>query len=94
MTRNVRLASPADAMHDAAQMMDVGVLPVGGDDRIIGMLTDRDLATEQPGPGAIGRALGRIAREGGLHRQRPVSRIARRIAWKPGAARHAPRRGT
>lgn len=47
MTRGVRVASPEDTVQEAAAVMaraDTGVLPVGEDDRIIGMLTDRDIA--------------------------------------------------
>lgn len=47
MTRDVRVASPDDTIKDAAARMlelDVGVLPVGEDDKLVGMITDRDIA--------------------------------------------------
>ncbi len=47
MTRDVRLASPQQSIHEAARMMaesDMGVLPVGENDRLVGMITDRDIA--------------------------------------------------
>jgi CBS domain-containing protein len=47
MTRTVRIAAPDDTLQRAAQMMaeaDAGVLPVGQDDRLVGMITDRDIA--------------------------------------------------
>lgn len=47
MTRDVRVASPEDTLEAAACMMadlDAGVLPIGADDRLVGMLTDRDIA--------------------------------------------------
>ncbi|HEX3346946.1 MAG TPA: CBS domain-containing protein, partial [Acetobacteraceae bacterium] len=47
MTRNVRVASPEDSVQQAARMMrdeDTGVLPVGDGDRLVGMVTDRDVA--------------------------------------------------
>ena len=47
MTRDVRVASPNQTIQDAAKMMsdvDSGVLPVGENDRLIGMITDRDIA--------------------------------------------------
>lgn len=47
MTREVRLASPRQTIREAAQMMiecDAGILPVGEDDRLVGMITDRDIA--------------------------------------------------
>jgi CBS domain-containing protein len=47
MTREVELAGPDDTLQEAAQRMlelDIGVLPVGEDDRLVGMITDRDVA--------------------------------------------------
>jgi CBS domain-containing protein len=47
MTRGVEIASPDDTIQQAASRMaelDVGVLPVGENDRLVGMLTDRDIA--------------------------------------------------
>jgi CBS domain-containing protein len=47
MSRDVRVASPGQTIQDAAKMMsDIGsgVLPVGENDRLVGMITDRDIA--------------------------------------------------
>ena len=47
MTREVQLADPNDTIADAAQAMarlDAGALPVGQNDRLVGMITDRDIA--------------------------------------------------
>jgi CBS domain-containing protein len=47
MTRDVRVANPNQTIQEAARMMaalDAGVLPVGDNDRLVGMLTDRDIA--------------------------------------------------
>jgi CBS domain-containing protein len=47
MTRDVRVTSPEETVQQAAQTMaslDAGVLPVGEKDRLIGMITDRDIA--------------------------------------------------
>jgi CBS domain-containing protein len=47
MTRDVKIASPNDSLQRAAQRMeadDFGSLPVGEDDRLVGMLSDRDIA--------------------------------------------------
>jgi CBS domain-containing protein len=47
MTREVSIASPDDTLQQAAAKMaelDAGVLPVGANDRLVGMLTDRDIA--------------------------------------------------
>ena len=46
MSRDVQVASPAQTIRDAAKMMakiDAGVLPVGENDRLVGMITDRDI---------------------------------------------------
>jgi CBS domain-containing protein len=46
MTRDVRIASPDDTLQCAAQIMeeeDFGSLPVAENDRLVGMLTDRDI---------------------------------------------------
>ncbi|HMC14859.1 MAG TPA: CBS domain-containing protein [Albitalea sp.] len=47
MTRGVRTMSPNDSIQLAAQAMDelnVGVVPVCDGDRLLGMVTDRDIA--------------------------------------------------
>jgi CBS domain-containing protein len=56
MTGNVRLTSPDRSIREAAQMMidqDIGALPVGEDDRLVGMITDRDIAVR-----AVAKGLG------------------------------------
>jgi CBS domain-containing protein len=48
MTRNPVLASPDESIRDAAKRMlelDSGVLPVHENDRLIGLITDRDIVT-------------------------------------------------
>lgn len=47
MTREAKLTNPDDTLRHAAQMMkecDCGVLPVAEGDRLVGMITDRDIA--------------------------------------------------
>jgi CBS domain-containing protein len=47
MTRDVRIANPDETIRQAAQTMasiDAGVLPVSENDRLVGMITDRDIA--------------------------------------------------
>jgi CBS domain-containing protein len=47
MTRNVQIARPEETLQEAAATMkqlDAGVLPVGDGDKLVGMLTDRDIA--------------------------------------------------
>jgi len=46
MTRDVRVVSPDQTIREAATQMadaDVGSLPVGENDRLVGMITDRDI---------------------------------------------------
>jgi len=47
MTSTVCTISPEDSICDAARLMaehDIGALPVGENDRLVGMITDRDIA--------------------------------------------------
>jgi CBS domain-containing protein len=47
MTRDVCLVSPGQSLREVAAEMekhDVGVMPVGDNDRLVGMITDRDIA--------------------------------------------------
>lgn len=47
MTRSVTLIDPNTTIRDAARKMradNIGALPVGENDRLIGMVTDRDIA--------------------------------------------------
>ena len=56
MTGDVRLADPDRSIREAAQMMadqDIGALPVGENDRLVGMITDRDIAVR-----AVAQGLG------------------------------------
>lgn len=46
MSPDVRIASPQDTLQRAAQLMeemDCGILPVGEGDRLVGMVSDRDI---------------------------------------------------
>ena len=48
MTFDVQLCTPDDTLKDAAEAMmtlDVGLLPVVDGDRLVGMISDRDIAT-------------------------------------------------
>jgi CBS domain-containing protein len=67
MTTDVRIASPSQTIQEAARLMaeiDAGVLPVGDNDRLVGMITDRDIAVR--------------AVAGGLPANTPVSEIMSR----------------
>jgi CBS domain-containing protein len=47
MTREPELIDPNSSIHDAARRMkneNIGALPIGENDRLIGMVTDRDIA--------------------------------------------------
>lgn len=46
MTSDVRIVSPDKSIQEAARIMaecDCGVLPVGDNDRLVGIITDRDI---------------------------------------------------
>lgn len=54
MTPQVELAGPGDSIQQTAKVMariDSGVLPVGENDRLVGMITDRDIAIRAVGEG-------------------------------------------
>ena len=56
MTRDVQVATPEQSIRDAAELMsriDAGTVPVGKDNRLVGMLTDRDIAVR-----AVAKGLG------------------------------------
>ena len=47
MTADVRIASPNQSICEAARMMadcDAGAIPVGENDKLVGVITDRDIA--------------------------------------------------
>jgi CBS domain-containing protein len=49
MTSDVHLTNPNETVQQAASLMaslDAGVLPVGENDRLVGMITDRDIAVK------------------------------------------------
>jgi CBS domain-containing protein len=59
MTREVKLANPNDTLRDICRTMaqiDTGAMPVGDGERLVGMITDRDVAirgvAEGKGPDA------------------------------------------
>jgi CBS domain-containing protein len=54
MSKDVKIASPTWSIRDAARAMkeiDAGFLPVGEKDRLVGMVTDRDIAIRAIGDG-------------------------------------------
>ena len=56
MTKDVRIANPGQTIREAASLMsecDAGILPVGENDRLVGMITDRDIAVR-----AVAKGLG------------------------------------
>ena len=64
MTANVQTISPKDTIQRAAQMMDdlnVGAIPVCEGERLLGMITDRDIAVRST---AVGQAPGETPVEG------------------------------
>ncbi len=60
MTRDVQICSPGDTIRDAARALkdiDTGFLPVGENDRLIGMITDRDITIRAVAEGKSGETL-------------------------------------
>ena len=54
MTRTVRIVDPAETLEDAARTMadiDAGFLPVGENDKLVGIITDRDIVIRAVGNG-------------------------------------------
>ena len=54
MTREVRVATPGQSIRDVAKIMaeiDAGAMPVGENDKLVGMITDRDIAIRGIGMG-------------------------------------------
>jgi uncharacterized protein (DUF2267 family)/CBS domain-containing protein len=59
MTRNVQLASPDDTLGAIAKRMakeDIGFLPVGENDRLVGTITDRDIVARAVAQGKDGQS--------------------------------------
>src|SRR5215470_1757324 len=54
MTPDVQLCTPNDTLKDAAEAMGalgIGLLPVADNDRLVGMISDRDIAVRGVGMG-------------------------------------------
>jgi CBS-domain-containing membrane protein len=54
MTKDVETISPHQSIREAAHLMtqlDIGALPVADGDRLVGMITDRDIAVRAVGEG-------------------------------------------
>ena len=63
MTVEVQLCTPEDTLRDAAEAMmalDVGLLPITDDERLVGMITDRDIVVRGI---AMGRGPDALVRE-------------------------------
>lgn len=64
MTRGAQIARPDETLQDVARRMaaeDIGFLPVGDDDRLVGTITDRDIVVRAVAQGRDGTALVRDA---------------------------------
>jgi CBS domain-containing protein len=54
MTRNIRTISPQDSVRQAAQIMDelnIGAIPVCDGEKLVGMITDRDITVRSTAAG-------------------------------------------
>jgi CBS domain-containing protein len=88
MSRSVRIASPTDTLQQAARWMaelDAGVLPIGEDDRLVGMLTDRDIVLRGDAAGCdpTRTQIGEIMSQGGVKycfEDEDVEHVARNMA--------------
>ena len=52
MSDDVKIANPNQSIRDAARLMaeiDAGILPVGENDKLVGVITDRDIAIRAVG---------------------------------------------
>jgi CBS domain-containing protein len=70
MTAHVRLCAPNDTIQDAARTMkemDVGLLPVGENDRLVGTITERDIVTRALAAGKGADSPVRDAMSPGIH---------------------------
>src|SRR5690606_13451348 len=59
MTPNATIANPADALQDIAKIMaeqHIGFLSVGENDRLVGMISDRDIVVRGLANGHDGKA--------------------------------------
>lgn len=57
MSRNVHIANPSDSIQAVAQLMaeqDIGFMPVGDNDRLVGTITDRDMVVRAIAKGRDG----------------------------------------
>ena len=70
MTRNVQTVRPDQQAHEAASFMlsaDTGSIPVTDGDKLIGMITDRDIAVrgiaKGHGPETLARVMTRTSRK-------------------------------
>jgi CBS domain-containing protein len=55
MSPDVKIASPNQSIKDAARIMaeiDAGILPVGENDRLVGVITDRDIVVRAVAQGS------------------------------------------
>ncbi|MBE2185831.1 MAG: CBS domain-containing protein [Rhodothermales bacterium] len=67
MTRGAEIVSPDSSIQDAAQIMrniDVGAVPVCNGDRVVGMITDRDIVLRAVADGRFDAAVADVMTEG------------------------------
>lgn len=56
MSRDVKIANPDDNLQETAKVLaqiDAGAMPVGENDRLVGMLTDRDITVRAVAAGKV-----------------------------------------
>lgn len=87
MTRNVQAVAPGDSLRRAAQLMDdlnVGALPVCAGDRLVGIVTDRDITVRgtsagmAPDAAHVDQVMSTDVRA--CHEDEPVDDVLRQMA--------------
>ena len=88
MTRDVQLIEPTQTIRDAAKLMaelDAGIMPVREGDRLVGMITDRDIAVRAV---AEGKGPDTPIREVMTRRRQVLLRGRRHRRCRPQHGRH------
>jgi predicted transcriptional regulator len=86
MSRDVQVISPDATIAEAAKCMrdgDFGMMPVGENDRMVGAISDRDIAVRGVAEGRDGKAKVRDVMSEGIHWAYEESQwSARRRSWR------------
>jgi len=70
MAPDVQVVNPEQSIREAARLMaerDIGALPVGQNDRLVGMVTDRDIVVRGVAQERVDAPVGEVMSEGMLY---------------------------